>query len=181
MDEFSIWYHLYEKEDFRGMVQKQYGEAFLPLLKELELNGIDTLAAQIEKSALMDGARWGRNKGTDEASRKQYYAECITQLKDFVAAREHYLTGLWIDGRESKKVYLDGGDADMYISYVEGLIGDVLEEPLAPEKEGYTFLRWLNGYTKEPYDFSQPYDGSDLYFVAQYQSDADGSILTAGE
>ena len=181
MDEFSIWYHFYEKEDFRGMVQKQYGEAFLPLLKELELNGIDALAAQIEKSALMDGTRWGRNKGIDEASRKQYYAECITQLKDFVAAREHYLTGLWIDGRESKKVYLDGGDADMYISYVEGLIGDVLEEPLAPEKEGYTFLRWLNGYTKEPYDFSQPYDGSDLYFVAQYQSDADGSILTAGE
>ena len=78
-------------------------------------------------------------------------------------------------------MYLDGGDADMYISYVEGLVGDCLEVPLAPEKEGYTFVRWLNGYTKEPYDFTEPYDGSDLYFVAEYTCDADGSALIAGE
>lgn len=69
----------------------------------------------------------------------------------------------------------------MYISYVEGLVGDVLEEPLAPVKEGYTFVRWLNGYTKEPYDFTKVYDGSDLYFVAEYKNDADGSTLIAGE
>ena len=51
----------------------------------------------------------------------------------------------------------------------------------APVKEGYTFVRWLNGYTKEPYDFTKVYDGSDLYFVAEYKNDADGSTLIAGE
>lgn len=181
MDEFSIWYRLYEKEEFREEVRKIYKETFLPLLKELENGGIDALADGIRKSALMDGVRWRRNEGTDPVSRERNYEESIAQLKEFVSTREAYLTGLWVDGRESKRVYLDGGDADMYISYVEALVGDVLEEPLAPVKEGYTFIRWLNGYTKEPYDFSKPYDGSDLYFVAQYQSDADGSILTAGE
>lgn len=181
MDEFSIWYRLYEKEDFREAVRKTYAAEFLPLLRELESGGIDAYADTIRESALMDGVRWNRNKGTDLASRTREYAENVALLKNFVETRETYLTGLWVDGRESKKVYLDGGDADMYISYVETLVGDVLEEPLAPVKEGYTFVRWLNGYTKEPYDFSQPYDGGDLYFVAEYRSDADGSTLIAGE
>lgn len=181
MDEFSIWYRLYEKEDFREAVRETYAEEFMPLLKELECGGIDTCADTIKASALMDGVRWGRNKGTDQASRAQEYEESVALLEEFVETRESYLTGLWVDGRESKKVYLDGGDADMYISYVETLVGDVLEEPIAPVKEGYTFVRWLNGYTKEPYDFSQPYDGSDLYFVAEYRSDEDGSTLIAGE
>ncbi len=181
MDDFSIWYRLYEKEDFRRAVRDCYEEDFLPLLKELEGGRLDELSQKTEASALMDGVRWGRNKGTDAVSRLQEYRDNVEQLETFIRVREQYLTGLWVEGRESKKVYLDGGDADMYISYVEGLVGDVLEEPLAPVKEGYTFVGWLNGYTKEPYDFTAPYDGSDLYFVAQYRSDADGSLLTAGE
>lgn len=181
MDDFSIWYRLYEKADFRQAVVSEYAETFLPLLKQLENGGIDGYAEQIRQSALLDGVRWGRNKGENMADRVAQYEESLEQLKEFVSTREYYLTGLWVDGRESKKVYLDGGDADMYISYVEGLVGDCLEVPLAPEKEGYTFVRWLNGYTKEPYDFGQPYDGSDLYFVAEYTCDADGSVLVAGE
>ena len=181
MDDFSIWYRLYEKEDFRRAVRDCYEADFLPLLKELEGGRLDELSQKTEASALMDGVRWGRNKGTDAVSRLQEYRDNVEQLETFIRVREQYLTGLWVEGRESKKVYLDGGDADMYISYVEGLVGDVLEEPLAPVKEGYTFVGWLNGYTKEPYDFTAPYDGSDLYFVAQYRSDADGSLLTAGE
>ncbi len=181
MDEFSLWYHLYGKEDFRQASAATYRDVFLPLLKELENGGIDRLAEEIKASAVMDGVRWGRNDGTDPSSRLSEYEQSVEQLKEFVSVREHYLTGLWVDGRESKKVYLDGGDADMYISYVEGLVGDCLEVPLAPEKEGYTFVRWLNGYTKEPYDFRKPYDGSDLYFVAEYTCDADGSTLIAGE
>lgn len=181
MDDFSIWYRLYEKEDFRSAVRKSYEETFLPILKELETGEVDALAGQIEASALMDGVRWGRNKGTDRKERALEYRDNVEQLKEFIATREYYLTGLWVEGRESKKVYLDGGDADMYISYVEGLVGDVLEEPLPPEKEGYTFTGWLNGYTKEPYDFTKAYDGSDLYFVAEYRSNTDGSILIAGE
>lgn len=181
MDDFSLWYRLYEKEDFRRAVQDTYEEAFLPLLQELEEERIDSLAETIQASALMDGIRWDRNKGTDPVSRAQEYQEAVAQLKEFIRLREHYLTGLWVDGRESKKVYLDGGNADMYISYVEGLVGDVLEEPIPPVMEGYTFVRWLNGYTREPYDFTQPYDGGDLYFTAEYRSDADGSTLIAGE
>ena len=181
MDDFSLWYHMYEKEDFRKGVAEKYEEEFLPLLKELEESRIEMLAREIEDSALMDGVRWQRNKGKDTAARVQEYRENVEQLRSFVETREHYLTGLWVEGRESRKVYLDGGDADMYISYVEGLVGDVLEEPLAPVKEGYTFVRWLNGYTKEPYDFTKVYDGSDLYFVAEYKNDADGSTLIAGE
>lgn len=181
MDDFSIWYRLYERDEFQSAVRKTYAETFLPLLKELEDEEIDALAAQIEASALMDGVRWDRNKGRDQEARAREYADHIEQLKAFISTREYYLTGLWVEGRESKKVYLDGGDADMYISYVEGLVGDVLEEPLPPVKEGYTFVCWLNGYTKEPYDFTKAYDGSDLYFVAQYRSNTDGSILIAGE
>ncbi|MCI8946186.1 MAG: hypothetical protein HFI91_03890 [Lachnospiraceae bacterium] len=181
MDDFSIWYRLYEHEDFRQAAAGAYEDTFLPLLRELEHGRVDALAQELENSALMDGTRWGRNKGEDTRSRQQDYWENIRHLEDFIRTREGYLTGLWVDGRESRKVYLDGGDGDLYISYVEGLVGDVLEEPLAPEKEGYTFVEWLNGYTKEPYDFTMPYDGSDLYFVAKYQSDADGSTLIAGE
>jgi len=181
MDDFSIWYRLYEREDFRKAAREKYESDFLPLLKELEEGGVDELAEGILESALCDGVRWDRNKGTDRARREAVYQESVEELKAFISTREYYLTGLWVEGRESKKVYLDGGDADLYISYVEGLVGDVLEEPLPPEKEGYTFIRWLNGYTKEPYDFTQPYDGSDLYFVAEYRSDADGSRLIAGE
>lgn len=181
MDDFSIWYRMYEKEDFQKLVGSLYEADFLPYLKRLESGKIDELAQEIEESALMDGIRWNRNGGGDTASRKREYRESVRQLEEFIAVREYYLTGLWIEGRESKKVYLDGGDADMYISYVEGLVGDVLEEPLPPEKEGYTFIRWLNGYTKEPYDFTKAYDGGDLYFVAEYRNDADGSILISGE
>jgi len=181
MDDFSLWYRLYEKADFREGAARQYEEVFLPLLKELEAGGIDALAQETEASALMDGVRWRRNKGADTAARKREYWDNVEQLRKFVETREHYLTGLWVEGRESRKVYLDGGNADMYISYVEGLVGDVLEEPLAPVMEGYTFVRWLNGYTKEPYDFTKAYDGSDLYFAAEYRSDADGSTLIAGE
>ncbi len=181
MDEFSIWYRMYEHEDFREEAARVYTETFLPILKELEAGELQKMAACLEDAALADGVRWERNKGVDRVSRVQEYQNSVQILQEFLTTREGYLTGLWRDGRESKKVYLDGGDADLYISYVEGLVGDVLEEPLAPEKEGYTFVRWLNGYTKEPYDFTKPYDGSDLYFVAQYRSDADGSILTAGE
>ncbi len=181
MDEFSIWYRMYEHEDFREKAAATYTETFLPILRELETEEIDDLASYLEDAALADGVRWGRNKGWDRQSREREYEESVEILRTFIGTREDYLTGLWRDGRQSVKVYLDGGDADLYISYVEGLIGDVLEEPLAPEKEGYTFIGWLNGYTKEPYDFSKPYDGSDLYFVAQYRKDADGSLLTAGE
>lgn len=181
MDEFSIWYRMYEHEDFREKAAATYTETFLPILRELETEEIDGLASYLEDAALTDGVRWGRNKGWDRQSREREYEESVEILRTFIGTREEYLTGLWRDGRQSVKVYLDGGDADLYISYVEGLIGDVLEEPLAPEKEGYTFIGWLNGYTKEPYDFSKPYDGSDLYFVAQYRKDADGSLLTAGE
>ncbi len=181
MDDFSIWYRLYEKADFREAVKRTYEEEFLPLLRELENGGIDYLAERLQPSALMDGIRWRRNKGADYQGRVDEYADSVEELKAFISTREYYLTGLWVDGRESKKVYLDGGDADMYISYVEGLVGDALEEPLAPEKEGYTFVRWLNGYTGEPWDFTQPYDGCDLYFKAEYKSDTDGSTLIAGE
>ncbi len=181
MDPFSIWYHMYEKEEFRAETEQTYETVFLPILRELEAGGVDALAEDLAPSAMMDGVRWGRNKGTDPDSRAAEYQESIRELTDFIRIREGYLTGLWVEGRESKKVYLDGGDGDLYISYVEGLVGDVLEVPLAPEKEGYTFVRWLNGYTKEPYAFGTPYDGSDLYFVAEYRSDTDGSILIAGE
>lgn len=181
MDDFSLWYRLYEKADFRQAAALEYEQTFLPVLKELEDGGIDEYAETIRRSAILDGVRWGRNKGENMAARETEYQENLEQLKEFVSTREYYLTGLWIYGRESKKVYLDGGDADMYLSYVEGLVGDCLEVPLAPEKEGYTFVRWLNGYTKEPYDFTKPYDGEDLYFVAEYICDADGSVLIAGQ
>lgn len=181
MDEFSLWYRLYEKEEFREAVKKSYEQDFLPYLKALNAGVVAEMAEEILASALMDGVRWGRNDGTSQEDRTREYREQIEGLKEFIRTREHYLTGLWLEGRESKKVYLNGGNADMYISYVEGLIGDVLEEPLPPEMEGYTFLGWLNGYTKEPYDFSQPYDGSDLFFTAQYRCDADGTLLIAGE
>lgn len=181
MDEFSIWYRMYEHEDFQKLAAETYARDFLPLLKELENGRIDALADELQPSALMDGIRWDRNRGEDSAAREAEYRGHVEQLKTFLVTREHYLTGLWIEGRESRKVYLDGGNADMYISYVEGLVGDVLEEPLAPEMEGYTFVEWLNGYTKEPYDFTRPYDGSDLYFTARYRSNTDGSILTVGE
>ena len=125
MDEFSLWYHLYEKEEFRQASAATYKDVFLPLLKELENGGIDRLAEEIEASAVMDGVRWGRNDGTDPSSRLSEYRQSVEQLEEFVSEREHYLTGLWVDGRESKKVYLDGGDADMYISYVEGLVGEI--------------------------------------------------------
>ena len=181
MDEFTLWYHLYEREEFREAVKSTYEQDFLPYLKALNSGKVDELADEIAYSAVMDGIRWNRSDSSSYADRMQEYWDNVEILKDFIKTREHYLTGYWLEGRESRKVYLDGGNADMYISYVEGLVGDVLEEPLAPVMEGYTFVRWLNGYTKEPYDFSQPYDGSDLYFVAEYKSDVDGSRLIAGE
>lgn len=181
MDDFSIWYHLYEKEEFRQAVVQSYEQDFLPYLRALHSGKIEEMADEITASALMDGVRWNKNDSVTPEGRKQEYQTQVENLKDFVRTREHYLTGLWLEGRESKRVYLDGGNADMYISYVEGLVGDVLEEPIAPVMEGYTFVQWLDGYTREPYDFTKPYDGSDLYFVAEYKSDADGSSLIAGE
>lgn len=181
MDEFSLWYRLYEKEDFRKAVYQSYEKDFLPYLKKLMDTRIDELAEYTAASAMMDEARWGKGENTSQKERKENYLQNIEKLKEFIRIREHYLTGLWLDRRESKKVYLNGGNADMYISYVEGLVGDVLEEPIPPEMEGYTFVQWLDGYTKEPYDFTQPYDGSDLFFTAEYICDADGSILIAGE
>lgn len=181
MDEFSIWYQLYRHEDFVERVKEIYNNTFRPHLEVLEESGVEACALEIENSAIMDGIRWKRNEGTDDAARRQEYRENVEGLKTFIATREYYLTGLWVDGRESKKVYLDGGQADMYISYVEGLVGDCLEVPLAPVMEGHTFVGWLNGYTKEPYDFSKPYMGEDLYFVAEYVNDKDGSTLIAGE
>lgn len=181
MDDFTLWYRLWEKEDFRRRATELYSEAFLPQLQKLHEGKVWELAETIERSALMDGIRWDRFDAVDMRKRQQEYREQVKLLNDFIKTREYYLTGHWLEGRESKRVYLDGGNADMYISYVEGLVGDVLEEPLAPVMEGYTFERWLNGYTKEPYDFTKPYDGSDLYFVAQYRSNEDGSVLIAGE
>lgn len=69
MDDFSLWYHMYEKEDFRKGVAEKYEEEFLPLLKELEESRIEMLAREIEDSALMDGVRWQRNKGKDTAKK----------------------------------------------------------------------------------------------------------------
>ena len=181
MDEFTLWYHLYEKEDFRKEVTATYEQAFLPYLKWLQEGGIDEMSKEIRSSALMDGVRWDRMDSKDAKGRSAEYQESVDILKEFIRTREYYLTGFWLEGRESKKVYLDGGDGDMYLSYVEGLVGDALEVPVAPVKEGYTFVRWLNGYTGEPYDFTQPYDGGDLYFKAEYRCDADGSTLIAGE
>lgn len=181
MDDFSIWYQLYRHEDFVERVKELYQENFVEQLKALENGKIREYAAEIENSAIMDGIRWGRNKGEGEEGRRAEYAGGVQGLEDFIRIREHYLSGLWLEGRESKKVYLDGGQADMYISYVETLVGDCLEEPLAPVMEGHTFVRWLNGYTGEPYDFNQPYLGEDLYFVAEYVNNADGSTYIAGE
>lgn len=181
MDEFTLWYHLYEKEDFRQEVVRSYEQDFLPYLHMLNDGKVDKMAEQIMASALMDGVRWGNGSNQSSSERVESYRKHVNTLKEFIRTREHYLTGFWIEGRESRKVYLNGGNADMYISYVEGLVGDVLEEPLAPVMEGHTFVRWLNGYTKEPYDFTKPYDGSDLFFVAEYKCDADGSTLIAGE
>lgn len=181
MDDFTLWYHLYENEEFRQAVQKSYEQDFQPYLQKLWNGRVDELAEWTFASALMDGVRWGDGRNRTMTQRKESYETQLEGLKEFIRTREHYLTGLWLEGRESRKVYLNGGNADMYISYVEGLVGDVLEEPLAPVMEGYTFVQWLNGYTKEPYDFTQPYDGSDLFFTAQYRCDADGSTLIAGE
>lgn len=181
MDDFSIWYRLYEKEEFRQAAVQSYENDFLPYLQDLNNGKIDEMAKEITASALMDGIRWNKTDSTTNEGRLSEYLDQVEGLKEFVRIREHYLTGLWLEGRESKKVYLDGGNADMYISYVEGLVGDILEEPIAPVMEGYTFVQWLDGYTREPYDFTKPYDGSDLYFAAEYKSDADGSSLIAGE
>ena len=129
----------------------------------------------------MDGVRWGRNKGTDDHKRMEALSEEVEALQDFLKKREAYLTGLWLDARESKRVYLDGGEGDLYVSYVENLIGEPLEAPPEPVMEGYTFREWLNGYTLKPYDWTKPLDDEPLYLGASYTNDQDGRILIAGQ
>jgi len=180
MDDFTLWSHLYEKPDFVARVKELYRADFLPYLESLE-TGLSKEAEKLRAATIMDGVRWGRNKGEDDRKRLEALDKEVEALRDFLQKREAYLTGLWLDGRESKRVYLDGGEGDLYVSYVENLIGERAEEPPEPSMEGYTFREWLNGYTLEPYDWAKPLDDEPLYLVASYTNDQDGSILIAGQ
>ncbi len=180
MDDFSLWSHLYEKPDFEARVKELYRMDFLPYLQELA-GSLPKEAKKLHDATIMDGVRWGRNKGETEEEREAVLADEVGILQDFLQKREAYLTGLWLDGRETKRVYLDGGDADQYVSYVENLIGEPLQEPPEPLMEGFTFKEWLNGYTLKPYDWTKPLNDEPLYLVASYTNDQDGRILIAGQ
>lgn len=181
MDDFSLWAKLCEQPDFQKRVRELYKQDFLPYLQSLEHGGIDEMANLLHDATIADGIRWKRNRGENASERDANLQEEMDVLKSFVSEREKYLTGFWLDGRESKRVYLDGGMADMYVSYVENLIGEAAEMPAEPSLEGYTFKEWLNGYTLTPYDFTKALDEEPLYLVASYTNNEDGSVLIAGQ
>ncbi len=114
--------------------------------------------------------RWGRLEDVSYPSFGGEYEKNVDILKDFVQQREHYLTSLWVDKKQPKKIYLDGGEADMYVAYVEAFEGEKVPYPNGdPELMGSTFDCWLNGYTDEPYDFDEIYEGQDLYLKARFK------------
>ena len=149
LTKYSQWYAaLNEKDDFHRELVDEYNELFLPAIEKIVNQNIDQYSSKIQKSVLMDNARW------DFAGNWMPYRDFEQQtkaLKNYIVRRSEYLDEVWNQKEIYHEVMLKSDGDVLTYYYVKD--GQTLENILEPTSENRQFLYWCyDNYQKySPY------------------------------
>lgn len=152
------WFQsLYRRSEFRSLVEELYETEFLPLMEQLQSEGLDAYYAYAEDAHRADGIRWG----TDESS-VEYEKEYI---RNFLTDRTAFLSEIWLDHVPYHVVRVDTGRAWIY-GYFAVKPGEYLPE--LPSYENIGGIGWFDAETDEPFDVTQPiWEDAKIYVKLQ--------------
>ena len=134
---------LLSNEAFRERMVELYCEKVLPLVSDLALQGLENQYSLIEDSVKMNALRFGH---TDVLA-----TPVVQEMCDYLSARIDFLSSAWIDGKEycSVDFYYPSGDILLYTAAERGTT-------VNPDFLNTTYPAWVDTYTGEIFDFSQP-------------------------
>ncbi|MDO5545451.1 MAG: CotH kinase family protein [Eubacteriales bacterium] len=90
-DEESLFYRLYQKEEFRDTVKRLYREEYRPRLLELAERGMEEYLTQCLPAARLNRIRWEMPAPAEEVTRmEQYLKERVEFLDEYWTSEEDY-------------------------------------------------------------------------------------------
>ncbi len=143
---------LYQQEDFRLMIKKEYQETFRELLSYMVEVKIPEYLNEIEASAILDKVRFGPVY-LDYAGEMDYRAEA-GRVADFILRRRQFLDEVWLSDAPICRVHFLTEEGKEW--HCHGVIaGECMEElPCEDSTEEVEFLGWK-------------LEGTDTYFTNQ--------------
>lgn len=138
----SPWYYnLYQKEEFRARVAEIYQQQFLPVLKTIYNEGLDSYSTQISAADRVNRIRWSV---TTEAESDMEY------IRDYMLSRIDFLNNLWVEGQEYCFVRLDRKNGG-HQAYIAVKYGDMLFDETFQNYQSDGFIGWCYAGTNEPF------------------------------
>lgn len=152
---YTSWFsYLYEHEEFVDMVKREYREKFSDYLEIMAEEKADEYLARIEKSAVLDKARWEHVYRTYGEETPDYMAEA-GYVKQFILERKAFMDEIWLEGAETYFVHFKdregGGNRRFAVK-----AGECMQDYPTYTKEGEEFLGWTVEDTGEPFNLQTP-------------------------
>lgn len=96
----SWFYYIYQKEEFVDMVKKQYKNKFSDYLGEMADKKVDEYISLIEKSAVLDQARWKHVYRTFGRELPDYKKEA-EYVRHFIRERKEFMDEIWLEDAQT--------------------------------------------------------------------------------
>lgn len=151
----SLFYTLFQKEDFQSRVKELYRQLYRPLLMELVESGMDTYLIRSMTAANMNRLRWEASDPSEAIqTMKQYLKKRIAFLDDYWESEDDYciidVTNVSSDGQWRSFAVRRGETADFLPTY---------SSP------------WVDAETGEPFDTSAPVTRDRIIQPADYEEE----------
>ena len=150
---------LYKQESFLARVTELYESRWSAGLRDLAESAEDYVN-RTAASAEMDAARWNKDYAATQ--------ESGAYLRDWLAAREEFLTDLWVNGTEYHRVRLMG---NVYTRYYENAVkhGERFDAFPSLWKSDAKLTGWFHEGTDEPFDPKAPIT-EDTFLYAKWEA-----------
>lgn len=152
---YTSWFsYLYGHEEFVDAVKREYRDKFSGYLEVMAEEKADEYLARIEKSAVLDQARWGHVYGTYGEDTVDYMDEA-GYIKQFIRERKAFMDEIWLEDAETFFVHFkdrEGGGNRRFVVKA----GECMQDYPTETKEGEEFPGWIIEDTGEPFNLQTP-------------------------
>ena len=150
----TSWFHgIYQKEDFRRLVERLYEEEFRPLAERLLETGLDRYRDAIGPAAERNRLRWDEDDP----------AQATEQIRSYLTARLDFLDSVWLEDETYCTLQINALEGEVICYALKP--GEVPPEfPEFADTDTTIYEGWYTLDTDEPYDPAQPvYEDTVIY------------------
>lgn len=162
----ELFWYLYRQPEFQDRVRKLYQEEFLPFVKELTDEKIDSYVEEIRASAFLDRIRWEKTYDL-RGEQSDDFREVASYIKNFCLDRRQFLDQVWIDESPVCTVYFIDEKNQRY-THLGVIRGSAFESIPDATVEGLTFKGWFYEDSLEQFDKKVPVL-EDAVVIAQWE------------